>query len=59
VATRNGDQKNMVSFSSKEREAFNGLALVVVRSLAGNSGKITVKAKSPGLKESNIRITSK
>ena len=59
VATDNGDQINMVSFSSKEREAFNGLALVVVRSLAGASGSITVKAKSSGLKESSVKIESK
>ena len=35
VATDNGDPTNMVSFSSKMREAFNGLCLVVVRSIAG------------------------
>ena len=35
VATDNGDPTNMVSFSSKKREAFNGLCLVVVRSIAG------------------------
>lgn len=59
VATDNGDQINMVSFSSKEREAFNGLALVVVRSLAGASGSITVNAKSSGLKDSSVKIESR
>ena len=59
VATDNGDQTNMVSFSSKEREAFNGLALVIVRSFARNSGTITVKAKSAGLNNCSVRIISK
>mgnify|MGYP000378980719 FL=1 len=59
VATDNGDATNMVSFTSKEREAFNGLCLVIVRSKAGKKGTITVTAKSNGLKESQINIQSK
>ncbi len=59
VATDNGDATNMVSFASKEREAFNGLCLVIVRSKAGKKGTITVTAKSNGLKESQINIQSK
>ncbi|MBV5282149.1 MAG: DUF4982 domain-containing protein [Paludibacter sp.] len=59
VATDNGDATNMVSFASKEREAFNGLCLVIVRSKAGEKGTITVTAKSNGLKESQINIQSK
>lgn len=59
VATDNGDATNMVSFASKEREAFNGLCLVIVRSKAGEKGTITVTAKSNGLKETQINIQSK
>jgi len=59
VATDNGDPTNMTSFSSKEREAFNGLALVIVRSFAGASGTITVKVKSYGLKDSSVKFESK
>jgi len=59
VATDNGDATNMVSFASKEREAFNGLCLVIVRSKAGEKGKITVAAKSNGLKEIQIHFQSK
>ena len=59
VATDNGDPTNMVSFSSDTREAFNGLCLVIVRSGAGNPGLITVTAKSPGLKDTHVNITSK
>lgn len=59
VATDNGDSYNMESFSSHNREAFNGLCLVIVRSKAGNSGNIVVKAKSGGLKETTVEIQSK
>ena len=59
IATDNGDPTNMISFSSKEREAFNGLCLVIVRSKNGTAGSITLKAKSPGLKYSQVNIQSK
>jgi len=59
VATDNGDATNMVSFASKEREAFNGLCLVIVRLKAGEKGEITVTAKSNGLKETQIKLQSK
>ena len=59
VATDNGDATNMVSFASKEREAFNGLCLVIVRSKVGEKGTITVTAKSKALKEMLIKLQSK
>jgi beta-galactosidase len=59
VATDNGDSYNLVSFASHEREAFNGLCLVIVRSKAGISGPITVRAKAAGLKETKVEIQSK
>jgi beta-galactosidase len=58
VATDNGDATNLVPFPSHEREAFNGLALVIVRSAPKHAGSFTVTAKSPGLKDSRIVITS-
>ncbi|HEY8933783.1 MAG TPA: beta-galactosidase GalB [Cyclobacteriaceae bacterium] len=59
VATDNGDPTNMVSFSSLKRNAFNGLCLVIVRTLANKTGTITVKAKSPALKDIQVTINSK
>ncbi len=56
VATDNGDPTNLVPFSSREREAFNGLALVIIRSKPGESGAMTVTAKSPGLKEAQVVV---
>ncbi|MCX6334129.1 MAG: DUF4982 domain-containing protein [Bacteroidia bacterium] len=59
VATDNGDPTDMVAFPSHNRKAFNGLALVIVRSDAGETGKIMVKAKSPGLEDATVEVTSK
>jgi beta-galactosidase len=56
VATDNGDPTNLVPFPSHEREAFNGLALVIVCFHEGASGSMTVRAKSPGLKEANVVV---
>jgi beta-galactosidase len=49
VATSCGDATSHVPFQSKERKAFNGLALVIVRTKPGEAGEIRVKASSPGL----------
>jgi beta-galactosidase len=58
VATDNGDPTNFVPFPSYEREAFSGLALVIIRSKPQESGSITVTAQSPGLKEAQTVIRS-
>jgi beta-galactosidase len=49
VATDNGDATSFVPFKSTERQAFNGLALVIVKAKKGANGKITVRATSKGL----------
>lgn len=49
VATDNGDPADLVAFPSKERKAYSGLALVIVRGKAGMAGQIKVSAKSKGL----------
>lgn len=59
VATDNGDPTNLVAFPSHEREAFSGLALVIVRAKPGKSGVIKVCATSPGLKEVQTRIRAR
>lgn len=59
VATDNGDSYNLESFASHQRDAFNGMALVIVRSIAGKKGRITVIAKSNGLKETKVEFQSK
>ena len=59
VATDNGDQTDMTAFPSQERNAFNGLALVIVRAMAGEQGEIIVTAESVGLKAASVEIRTK
>ncbi len=59
VATDNGDPTDVVAFPSHKRSAFNGLALVIVRSKAGERGAITLKAQSAGLKDTQVSIRSR
>ena len=56
VATDNGDPTNVVPFPSHERNAFSGRALAIVRFNKEAVDSITVKAASPGLKETNIVV---
>jgi beta-galactosidase len=56
VATDNGDATSFVPFQSTEREAYNGLALVIVKAKKNASGKITVKASSNGLQMGSTTI---
>lgn len=58
VATDNGDPTDMSALHSKERRAFNGLTLVIVRAKPGHSGRIMVTAKSDGLGEARSVITA-
>lgn len=58
VSTDNGDPTDYVAFPSKERKAFAGLALAIVRAKAGAAtGDITVRAEAKGLKAGEIRIS--
>lgn len=54
VAVDNGDATSFEPFQAKERNAFNGLALVIVR--ATQPGEITLKAHADGLKDATTQI---
>jgi beta-galactosidase len=58
VATDNGDPTSLVSFQSPQREAFNGLCLVIVRGKPGAAGKITVRAEAQTLKSASVVLNS-
>jgi beta-galactosidase len=58
VATDDGDATSFESFQAPEHNAFNGLALVIVRAKAGQSGIIKLKAEADGLAEATIKIKS-
>jgi beta-galactosidase len=59
VATDNGDPTSFESFQAPEHNAYNGLALVIVRAKAGQPGTITLKAKADGLKTASVVIKGK
>jgi beta-galactosidase len=59
VATDNGDATSFEPFQSPERNVFNGLAVAIIRAKAGQPGTIRVTAKSGGLKEATVKITSR
>jgi beta-galactosidase len=49
VATDNGDPTDFNIFSSHDRKAFNGLALVIIKAKRGQTGSIVITAESDGL----------
>ena len=58
VATDNGDPSDMEEFFSCKRKAFSGMALVTIRSDKKRAGLLTLRARSNGLKEASIKITT-
>ena len=59
VATDNGDATSFTPFQSHERNAFNGMALVIVKAKKGQKGKFTVVAKSNGLETGKVTVSVK
>jgi len=59
VATDNGDSSNMVAFGSKNRAAFSGKALVIVRGIKGKPGAIKISAQATGLGSTVVNLSSK
>jgi beta-galactosidase len=56
VATDNGNPYDFTVFPSKERKAFSGLALAIVRANAGVSGSIKVTASAQGLRSAEVTL---
>jgi len=57
IATDNGNAIDLESFQSKERNAYNGLALAIVRHTGPpGPGTIVLKAESPGLQSTEVKI---
>jgi len=59
IAVDNGNATSFESFQAKERNAYNGLALVIVRSQPGTPGDIRLTASSSGLASAKTQIKSK
>jgi len=58
VATDNGDPTNLVPFPSHERKVFNGLCLVIVRAITGQTGTIRLKTESGSLESATVILHS-
>ncbi|MFT3780902.1 MAG: beta-galactosidase GalB [Nibricoccus sp.] len=56
VATDNGDATSFESFQSHDRNAYNGLALAIIRTKASDAGKVVVKASSDGLASAELQF---
>lgn len=59
VATDNGDPADLVAFPSKERKAYSGLALIIVKGVKGQPGAIKITASAQGLSKNVLIINSK
>jgi beta-galactosidase len=59
VATDNGDSTDFNVFSSHERKAFSGLALVIIKAKRGQAGPVSVTAESDGLPAVTCTITKR
>ncbi len=58
-AVDNGNPATAEPFQAKERKAFNGLALLIVRSKQGTPGQISVKATADNLAETKAALTAR
>jgi beta-galactosidase len=58
AAVDDGNAATEEPFQADHRKAFNGLALLIVRSKAGEAGKIRVVATSKDLADGRVEITS-
>ena len=57
VATDNGDATDLTSFQSLERNAYNGMALVVLRSAYQGTGKVVLTVKAKGLPKQKVVLS--
>ncbi|KAJ2986277.1 hypothetical protein NUW58_g5107 [Xylaria curta] len=56
VATDNGDPTDFTAFPSKQRKAFSGLALVIVRAKTGERGPISITASGVNLEAARATV---
>ena len=58
IATDNGDATDQDSFQAKERRAYNGLCLVILRTKSGMPGSIILRATSENLMSTHTILRS-
>jgi len=55
----NGNAASVEPFLADRRKAFNGLALVIVRSQTGRPGRVKIAATGEGLRPAEVTVTTK
>jgi beta-galactosidase len=58
-AVDNGNSATVEPFQADYRKAFHGLALLIIRSKAGQAGRVRIAAVSDGLTEGRAEITTR
>jgi beta-galactosidase len=58
AAVDNGNAATVEPFHADHRKAFNGLALVIIRSRHGQAGAIRLVGKSEGLADGETQVTT-
>lgn len=56
IATDNGDATSLLPFQLSERDAYNGLALVILRSQYMKQGKVVLTVESKGLPKQKVAL---
>jgi beta-galactosidase len=59
VATDNGDPTDVNIFSSHDRKAFNGLAIVIVKAKRGQTGPVIITAESDSLTAATCTVLTR
>ena len=54
AATDNGDATDLSPFQTPERDAYNGMALVILRSQYQKTGKVVLTVESKGLPKQKV-----
>jgi beta-galactosidase len=58
VAVDNGDATSLEPFQGRARRTYNGLALVVIRTLTGAGGGLKLEARSDGLAPARLELAA-
>jgi beta-galactosidase len=59
AAVDNGNAATIEPFQAEQRQAFNGLALLIVRSSANQAGKIDIDASGEGLAGAHLEVIAR
>ena len=56
VAVGNGDPTSVAPFVADHRKAFNGLCVLIVGSVEGSTGRVSIRAIADGLRQAKTEV---